>query len=54
MALGPDLDVTARIQYAPLSEPPADIEELTPLGYAQRYADGPSWRQSEREAEVIR
>ena len=46
MALGPDLDVTARIQYAPLSESPADIEELTPLGYARRYAVGPTWRQS--------
>ena len=50
----PDLNVTARVQYAPLYEPPTGIETLTPLDYALRYAQGPRWRQSEREAAMIR
>ena len=51
---GAALNVTARVQYAPLYEPPTGIETLTPLDYALRYAQGRRWRQSEREAATIR
>ena len=53
MTRGPDLHVTAQIQYEPLYDAPGEVEELTPLGYAKRYADGPAWRQSNREAAII-
>ena len=52
--LRPDLNAVARVQDAPLYEPPTGIETLTPLDYALRYAQEPRWRQSEREAAMIR
>lgn len=53
MSAGPTLNANARIQYDPLYAQPARIEDLTPLAYARRYANGPGWRQSNRETAVI-
>ena len=54
MAFKPDLNVTAQIQVGPLyDEPPEEILALTPLGYAERYAEAPVWRRADREVEII-
>jgi hypothetical protein len=53
MAFKPDLNVTGQIQYGPLYEPLEDIQALTPLGYAERYAQAPVWRRADREVEMI-
>lgn len=52
----PDLTVVANIQYDALNLglPIQGVQQLTPLAYAERYANGPRWRQSSREALILR
>ena len=47
----PDMNAVARVQYAPLYEPPTGIETLTPLDHALRYAH--PLAQSKREAAML-
>lgn len=63
----PELDVSARIQSNPGDNGLVmdcihkgrdhyfdEVLELTPRGYAERFADGPEWRESSRELAILR
>ena len=64
---GADLTVRARIQRNPAADDKvmdciqkgqdhffAEVEELTPLGYALRHQSGPAWRATSREVARLR